>query len=159
MLPLILILFSNQIASARMSPLQSFLFEFGFISDSSVQICPEDPKLDFNIPEEVLWNRAEQASLGYNKCEAAALYKNLIVSYPGGKHSLEGYRSYIKSYLAAQDFIMAINAANTYLDDAGGRMDSEYIHLLLLRAVQGQINLSWKEKERQFEFVALSLGL
>ena len=54
---------------------------------------------------------------------------------------------------------MAMNKGNEYLESNSGKNDSEYIHLLVLRAVQGEIRQRSISKQQQTEFVAYSLGI
>lgn len=148
----------SQGVQAKTSTIQRILFELGFMEDPSVQICPENTRIDLQASEEQLWRSALRAQEGYDKCEAAVHLRSLIVSYPGGRYYKEAYRAYVQTFLEAQDFIMAMNEANQYIDDNKGYNDSEYIHLLLLRAVHGEIKQTWRDKGRQMEFVSLSLG-
>ncbi|MBV2169022.1 MAG: outer membrane protein assembly factor BamD, partial [Bdellovibrio sp.] len=148
----------SQGVQAKTSTIQRVLFELGFMEDPSVQICPENTRIDLTASEEQLWRSAQRAQEGYDQCEAAIHLRSLLVSYPGGRYYKEAYRAYIQTFLDVQDFIMAMNEANQYIDDNKGYNDSEYIHLLLLRAVYGEIKQTWRDKERQMEFVSLSLG-
>jgi|GEM_PF-2041277 len=136
--------------------IQRILYELGFIEDPSVQICPENIEIDYKATEEELWARARKAEAGYNPCEPAKYYKSLYVNYPASYR--EAYKRYVETYLKAHDYIMAINEANRYIENNKGLNESEYIHLLLLRAVDGEIKQTWRDKGRQMEFVAMSLG-
>lgn len=143
---------------AKTSILQRILVEYGFIADPGVMICSEDMKIDYQASELELWNSAQKAANGYDKCKPAAFYKSLIVNHPTSPRYKEAYRNYIKTFFDAGDYIMTMNEANQYIEQNKGLNDSEYMHLLLLRAVAGEIKQVWREKDRQMEFVALSLG-
>ncbi|WII73586.1 outer membrane protein assembly factor BamD [Bdellovibrio sp. 22V] len=154
----IAILLMSLTADAKVTKLQKILFELGFIQDPYVQICPEDMEIDWDASEQELWAKAQRASDGYNKCEPAKYYKSLIVNYGASPRYKEAYRAYIDTFMNAQDFIMVINEANIYIEMNNHKNDSEYMHLQLLRAVEGEIKQTWRSKERQMEFVSLSLG-
>lgn len=136
--------------------IQQILFELGFINDPTIQICPENISVDYNATEKELWAKAQKAEMGSDKCKPAAYYKSLFVNYPTSYK--EAYRRYIETFLNAHDYVMAMNEANLYIESYKHLNDSEYMHLLLLRAVTGEINQSWRDSGRQMEFVAMSLG-
>ena len=154
---LIFILFSS-VASAGTTALQDLMFSFGMIQDPHVQTCPEDMPVDSQSSAAQLWAQAQATSGDYNKCKAARYYHSLIAAHPESPYYKEAYRAFIQTFLNAQDFVMAMNKGNEYLDANPGTNDSEYIHLLVLRAVQGQIRLLSGSAEKQNEFVAYSLG-
>ena len=154
---LILIL-SSSIASAGTTALQDLMFSFGMIQDPHVQTCPEDMPVDTKSSAAQLWAQAEASSGDYNKCKSALFYHSLILTHPESPYYKEAYRAFIETFIKAQDFVMAMNKGNEYLDAHSGADDSEYIHLLVLRAVQGQIRLLNGSTEKQNEFVAYSLG-
>lgn len=153
---LIAMILVSEAASARTSALQRILFELGFIEDPYIQICPEDTKIDYKATEAELWASARKAEGGYNKCKPAEYYRSLFVNFPNSYR--EAFRRYVETFLNAQDFVMAMNEANMYITNWKGLNDSEYIHLLLLRAVDGEIKQSWRDSNRQMEFVSFSLG-
>ena len=154
-----LILVLSVSATAQTNVMQSLLLSFGMIQDPHIQICPENTSIDSYSSDSKLWAQAQAATGLYNKCIAAKYYRSLIVGHPKSRFYQEAQRVYIQTFLKAQDYIMAINEGNKYLEVNHGKKDSEYIHLLVLRGVQGEIRQSSSASEKQTEFVAYSLGI
>ncbi len=154
-----MILFLSLSASAQTNVVQSLLRSFGMIQDPHIQICPENTPIDAYSSDSKLWAQAQAATGLYNKCIAAQYYRSLIVGHPQSRFYKDAQRAYVQTFLKAQDYIMAINEGNKYLEANQGRKDSEYIHLLVLRAVQGEIRQSSSTSKKQVEFVAYSLGI
>ncbi len=146
-------------ASAKTNVMQSLLLSFGMIQDPHIQICPENTPIDSYSSDSKLWAQAQAATGLYNKCIAARYYRSLIVGHPQSRYYQEAQRAYIQTFLKAQDYIMAINEGNKYLEVNQGKKDSEYIHLLAIRGVQGEIRQSTSASVKQTEFVAYSLGI
>ncbi len=156
---LLSILFFVCVSNAQTTALQNLLLSFGMIPDPHVQICPEATPIDYESSAESLWLQAQGASGLYNKCKEAQYYRSLLIAHPNSFYYKDAYRAYIQVFLKAQDYIMAMNKGNEYLEVHSGKNDSEYIHLLVLRAVQGEIRQRSISKQQQTEFVAYSLGI
>ena len=159
---LLIIVCSSCVSYARTSALQDLMLSFGMIQDPHIQICPEETPIDYESSDSSLWLQAQGAAGLYNKCKAAEYYRSLIIAHPNSAYFKDAYRSYIEVFLTAQDFVMAMNKGNEYLEKNLNKNlnknDSEYIHLLVLRAVQGEIRQRANRAEQQNEFVAYSLG-
>ncbi len=151
-------LFMTSAAWARPSALQDLLLSFGMIQDANVQICPEEMPVDRQASANHLWAQAQAAASDYNKCKAAGFYHSLIINHPQSPYYKEANRAFIQTFLNAQDYIMAMNKGNEYLEANRQSNDSEYIHLLVLRAVHGQIQQLSGNTSKQSDFVAYSLG-
>ena len=145
-------------AWAKTSALQGLMLSFGMIQDPNVQVCSEDMPVDHSSSANQLWARAEAAAGDYSKCKAAEFYHSIIISHPESPLYKEAYRAFIQTFLNAQDFVMAMNKGNEYLDANHGSNDSEYIHLLVLRGVHGQIQQLSGSTAKQNDFIAYSLG-
>ena len=152
------LLFITSSAWAKTSAVQELMLSFGMIQDPHVQICSEDMPVDHSSSANQLWAQAEAAAGDYSKCKAAEFYHSLIVNHPESPYYKEAYRAFIQTFLNAQDFVMAMNKGNEYLDVNHGSNDSEYIHLLVLRAVHGQILQLAGNTSKQNDFIAYSLG-
>ncbi len=155
---LLVIMFVGCVSQAQTTALQDLMLSFGMIPDPHVQICPEVTQIDYDSSAESLWLQAQGASGLYNKCKAAQYYRSLLIAHPNSSYYKEAYRGYIQVFLKAQDYVMAMNKGNEYLETNAGKNDSEYIHLLVLRAVQGEIRQRSISKQKT-EFVAYSLGI
>ena len=156
---LLIIICSSCVSYAGTTALQDLMLSFGMIQDPHIQICPEDTPIDYESSDSSLWLQAQGATGLYNKCKAAQYYRSLIIAHPESAYYKEAYRSYIQVFLTAQDFVMAMNKGNEYLEKNSKLKDSEYIHLLVLRAVQGEIRQRVNRTKQQTEFVAYSLGI
>ncbi len=146
-------------ALAQTTALQNLMLSFGMIQDPNIQVCPEATPIDYESSDSTLLMQARGAVGLYDKCKAAQYYRSLIIAHPESANYTEAYRSYIQVFLTAQDFVMAMNKGNEYLETNSGKNDSEYIHLLVLRAVQGEIRQRSSNTDQQTEFVAYSLGI
>ena len=156
---LLIIICSSCVSYAGTTALQDLMLSFGMIQDPHIQICPEDTPIDYESSDSSLWLQAQGATGLYNKCKAAQYYRSLIIAHPESAYYKEAYRSYIQVFFTAQDFVMAMNKGNEYLEKNSKLKDSEYIHLLVLRAVQGEIRQRVNRTKQQTEFVAYSLGI
>lgn len=156
------IAFSFSSAFGKKSVLRDVLESFGFIPNQTYQSCPDTPQpvhLDeAQDTEKILYLRAQKERHGFDKCKAAEYYWELILRYPGGKYYQEAYRSFIENYISAKDYFLAINEANVYLDNNKGLNDSEYIHMLLIKAVHLQINDPRNTIPKKTEFLTYALG-
>ena len=154
----LLAFFLNSTAWAKPSALQDLMLSFGMIQDPNIQVCPEDMPIDRHSSADQLWAQAESASGDYNKCKSAGFYYSIIMIHQDSSYYQDAYRAFIQTFLKAQDFVMAMNKGNEYLEANHGSNDSEYIHLLVLRAVHGQILQLAGNTAKQNDFISYSLG-
>ncbi|MCX7978340.1 MAG: hypothetical protein N2578_04995 [Bdellovibrionaceae bacterium] len=86
-------------ASRMNNFIRDLLENFGFIPSQDEQLCEKIPAHLNPMDAETLWRQAEAKSRGYDKCEAASYYWELIRQHGGGKYYTEAWRKLLQVYI------------------------------------------------------------
>lgn len=144
-------------AEAKTSNFMRLLQDLGFWMPAE-NSCPQDPESVAPMSAEMLWARAERARSDQDYCDAAKFYKEYIRQYPDGANYKLAWRELVITYNQSQNYILAMNEANVYIDDNKGMNDSEFMHYQLMRAVYLKIINETHHAQIKQEFASYALG-
>lgn len=130
------------------------LFRF-LVADGLCPVIPEDVKED---SAENLLAKGDELMQRKRHCKAAQYYYKTLMRWPVIPYYKTAWIKLIKSYVAAEDYILAINEANDLLSQMPGIEEFEEIHYLIMKSVYLKMKEADVDTYQEWTYYALGIS-